>query len=727
MADDDSPPVPGQTVSLDFASSARTAKGGDGSKIPRLPFGKPVPDRSNEPHLRIAPGADTPVSTPDLDRNTNFRLLRYFATSSLFAFILVAVALGYVFRTLAVDGLVSSFTSEHVNQAQVIGNQMWDDDFEPLVQGARGKTAAQLQAAAELPGLHSKLLKLLGGTSIFKIKVYDLHGMTVYSTELKQIGENKLGNAGVIEGLNGRSSSALAHRDQFSAFEGEVQNRDLVETYVPRYDPATGSIAGVFEVYGDATAMLAEIGRRQWTMVSAVIALLALLYLALSVIVKQAQDLIVEQNLQRTRAQHELALSEERWKFALEGSGDGVWDRDLQSGEVLFSKRYKELYGYDEHELADGVRPWDDRVHPDDVAQVLADRDAYFDGSRPNYTNERRMRCKDGSWKWVLSRGMVVSRDAQGRPLRMIGTHSDISQRHQREEELRLAATVFLTMDEAVMVTDRNNAIVSVNPAFNVITGYASTDVIGRDPHLLASGRHSAEFYQAMWEQIHRQGSWRGEIRNRSKDGRLYVEWLSIKQVRDARGLVSHHVAVFSDITERKATEEKMQQLAHFDALTGLANRSLFSDRLRQAIAKARRDKTLLALMYLDLDRFKPVNDELGHPVGDLLLQQVAQRLGDCVRRESDTVARMGGDEFVVLLSEVGALADAQAVAEQIRAALDQPFAIASHQIRITPSIGIALFAQHGSDEESLLRNADAAMYRAKEAGGNRVVLAQPA
>ncbi len=654
----------------------------------------------------------------------DFKLLRFFTTASLVAFVVVAVLLGYIFRTLSIDGLLKGYESEHVNHAQFIANEMWDGEFGPLVLAMAGKSAAELQRAPQLPALHQKVLKLLRGGKIFKIKVYDLKGMTIYSTELTQIGEDKSNNRGVIGGLQGMSSSELVHRDQFNAFEGEVQNRDVVETYVPRYDPDSGKIGGVFEIYGDATAVVSEVGKRQWTMVFAVIALLSLLYLALSIIVKTAQNFIFQQNKEREKAQKDLALSEERWKFALEGAGDGVWDRNLQTGEAVVSKRYKELYGFSENELLNRQEGWDERVHPADLPRVRAEREAYFAGQTPTYASERRMQCKDGSWKWVLSRGMVVARDGLGQPLRMIGTHTDITERHEREEALRLASTVFLTMDEAVMVTNMDNLIISVNPAFTVITGYAASEAIGKNPRLLASGSHGADYYQQMREQLAKDGNWHGEIRNRRKSGKLFVEWLSIKQVRDGQGLPTHYVSVFSDISERKADEERMQHLAHFDVLTGLPNRALFSDRLRQTLAKARRDKTRIALMFIDLDKFKPVNDLLGHHVGDLLLKAVAARLAECVRRASDTVGRMGGDEFVVMLPEIDSVHDATVVAEKILHALGLTFEIGAHRIDISSSIGIAIFPEHGQDENALLTRADAAMYQAKQGGRNRVEVA---
>ncbi|MFA7268902.1 MAG: diguanylate cyclase [Sterolibacterium sp.] len=657
---------------------------------------------------------------------TDFRLLRFFTTASLVAFTVVAILLGYIFRTLSVDAMISNYENEHTNLARVLANEMVRHGLSAIMQANDSESVAELRQGRIISGMDTELVSILKGTTIFKVKLYSLKGMTIYSTESKQIGEDKSMNAGVIAGLQGLTRSKLAHSNTFSSFEGEVQNRDLVESYVPLYEPTTGKLAGVFEIYGDATQRLVYIGQRQWIIVGSVIGLLTLLYLALFIIVKRAQDLIIRQNLEREFAQQALRESEERWKFALEGSGEGVWDRNLQTGKVVYSKRYKEIYGFAEDELENQQEAWDERVHPDDLATVEASREAYFAGQNPVYANERRMQCKDGSWKWILSRGMVVERDAQGKPLRMIGTHTDITERHRREEALRLAATVFNTMDEAVTVTDLDNRIVSVNPAFTAITGYSAEEAIGKNPRLLASGAHPPEFYRDMWKELSTTGSWRGEIKNRSKAGHIYVEWLSIKQVRDDKGVPSHYVAVFSDITERKSVEERMLQLAHYDVLTGVPNRTLFADRLQQAIAKARRDKSRLALMFIDLDDFKPVNDQFGHHVGDLLLKRVAGCLQDCLRRETDTVGRMGGDEFVVILPEIEAIHDAIGIAEKIRRTLDQTFEIAGHLIHISSSIGVAVYPEHGSDEKLLLKSADAAMYRAKEEGRNRLVMAAP-
>ncbi|OIN94413.1 MAG: hypothetical protein AUJ20_00770 [Comamonadaceae bacterium CG1_02_60_18] len=653
--------------------------------------------------------------------DTSLSLLRRFAVASLLAFVVVAALLGYVFRVLSVDNLINDYQSQHVNHARIIANETWDKHFGPLIRDAADRPGTELANNPHIPEIYLHVQKLLEGTGIFKIKVYDLRGRTVYSSDRSQIGQDKSGNVGVQAAIKGNSSSQLVHNAQISTFEGELTDRDMVESYIPRHDPLTGQVTGVFEIYRDATVVLQQIRQREIKLVGSVVVLLALLYLTVFSIVKRAQDRLVAQSAARQRAQAALAESEERWKFALEGAGDGVWDRNLQTGEVVFSKRYKSLYGFADEELEDRTEPWDARVHPDDLPQVIADREAYFRGATSTYVSERRMHCKDGSWKWILSRGMVVSRDAKGNPLRMIGTHSDITERHEHEQALQLSSTVLHTMDEAVTVTDASNTIISVNPAFTVITGYSEDEAIGKTPSLLASGTHDDAFYQAMWNSINTQNGWHGEIRNRRKSGQLYVEWLSIKRVCDAQGVLTNYVAVFSDISERKASEERMHHLAHYDVLTELPNRALLGDRLAQALAVAQREQQHLVLMFIDLDKFKPVNDELGHPVGDLLLQAVAERLQQCVLRDSDTVARIGGDEFVVMLLDVASMQDAMVVANKIRHALEQPFDLGAHTVSISSSLGIAMYPEHGGSEADLLKNADTAMYHAKEAGRNQV------
>lgn len=289
----------------------------------------------------------------------------------------------------------------------------------------------------------------------------------------------------------------------------------------------------------------------------------------------------------------------------------------------------------------------------------------------------------------------------------------------RRREYERLAATVFETVLEAVLVTDGEQRIIAINPAFTRITGYTPEEAVGADFSLLASGYHSEEFYHNLQNQLALQGHWEGEVRNRRKSGEIFVAWLSINQVLNDAGRVLYLVTGFSDITEYCAEAERISHLAHHDLLTGLPNRALLMDRLRQGVRQAHRERTLLALIFFDLDKFKPVNDTLGHPVGDRLLQALADRLGRELRA-TDTLARLGGDEFVLLLPNLKDGQDALKVAEKIRQSVEGAFCIEGHRIQVSASIGVALFPDHAADELALMQCADRAMYRAKAKGGNQ-------
>jgi diguanylate cyclase (GGDEF)-like protein/PAS domain S-box-containing protein len=420
-----------------------------------------------------------------------------------------------------------------------------------------------------------------------------------------------------------------------------------------------------------------------------------------------------------------LSASEQRWSLALEGGDFAVWDWNIVSGEVKLSQFGQQMFGYSDAEMGNSIGQWGKLCHPDDRERVLTELRACLKGQTPRFFSEFRMHCKDGRWKWIITRGMVQGRSAEGKALRMIGTHTDVTERREREDALQLAATVFEIADEAVIVTDPQNRIISVNPAFSSITGYTPEEAIGQNPGLLSAKTHAKAFYQDLWKTLIETGGWRGEVLNRKKTGELYVEWLSIKRVLDETGRPTHHVAVFSDISQRKEAEARMRHLALHDALTGLPNRTLLTDRLDQTIHKAKREKTSFALLYFDLDKFKPVNDSYGHEVGDLLLKEAATRALDCVR-ESDTIARIGGDEFVVLLPNLQKTGDAMYLAEKIRHAMVQPFELSGQVFQISASIGMAIYPEHGSEETDLTRHADAALYFAKRNGRNQVALYRP-
>ena len=326
---------------------------------------------------------------------------------------------------------------------------------------------------------------------------------------------------------------------------------------------------------------------------------------------------------------------------------------------------------------------------------------------------------KDGSIYWEAA-SISGLRGDNGEVTHYIAVKEDITARKRAEDQLRLNATVFDTASEGIIVTDLNNRIKTVNPAFTRITGYEPEDIIGQDPKMLSSGRHEPHFYRKMWNQIKNQGYWSGEVWNRRKDGSVYPEWLSIVEIRDEKSNeVSEYVAVFSDISQRKQDEEQIRRQANFDALTGLPNRSLFFDRLNQAVISARREGGLLALLFVDLDRFKAVNDTFGHVLGDEMLQEVAERLKICVR-DSDTVARLGGDEFVVLAHDIAEVNDAALVAEKIIDQMSAFFNVGGRSVSVGASIGITIYPEDTDDAEEMMRNADMAMYRAKEGGRNR-------
>ncbi len=292
----------------------------------------------------------------------------------------------------------------------------------------------------------------------------------------------------------------------------------------------------------------------------------------------------------------------------------------------------------------------------------------------------------------------------------------DITERQQLDAETRLAASVFHTTRDGILVTDAAGIILSVNPAFTEITGYAADEAVGQTPRLLKSDHHDAAFYSGMWRELVETGRWQGEVWNRRKDGEAYLEWLTITAIPGPDGSPSRHVAVFSDVTELRRKDDLLKRQAFHDALTGLPNRLLFGDRLEHAIAMSERDATRLAVMFLDLDRFKVVNDSLGHEVGDRLLKVVAERVQGALRK-SDTVARLGGDEFVVLLADFRSGKEVAQVAEKVIAALAQPVDLGGRIIHTATSVGIALYPRDGHDAATLMRNADTAMYQAKGEG----------
>ena len=419
-----------------------------------------------------------------------------------------------------------------------------------------------------------------------------------------------------------------------------------------------------------------------------------------------------------------LEESEFRWKFAIEGAGDGVWDRDLQTGQESYSRRCKEMLGYAEDEILPDHQERESRIHPDDRQAVLTSDADYIAGKASRYELEYRLRCKDGSYKWILSRGMIVSRDPNGKPLRTIGTHTDISERKKAEGTIRLAAKVFKHALEGIMITALDGSIIEVNDAFTTITGYSRDEVIGKNPRLLKSGRHSQEYYQQFWSQLAQQGSWIGENWNRRKNGEIYAQTQKISTARDAQGKPLQYVCLFSDITAAKNHEQELERIARYDSLTKLPNRALLGERLEQALNQTRRRGQHLAVVFIDLDGFKTVNDTHGHEAGDHLLITLAERMKGALR-DGDILARLGGDEFVAVLID---LADVDASAPMLNRLLEaaaRPFQFGEARLQVSASLGVTFYpqAQDQAQElepDQLLRQADQAMYQAKQSGKNR-------
>jgi diguanylate cyclase (GGDEF)-like protein/PAS domain S-box-containing protein len=323
----------------------------------------------------------------------------------------------------------------------------------------------------------------------------------------------------------------------------------------------------------------------------------------------------------------------------------------------------------------------------------------------------------DGRIKHVHEQGQTYYDDA-GKPLRSVGTVQDVTARKQAEARMQQLSRAVEQTADSIVITDKRGAIEYVNQAFEQITGYSASEALGQTPRLVKSGVHDAEFYRRLWATIERGEVFRDVLVNRRRNGELYFEEKTITPLRDEAGEITHYISTGKDITERMQVQERLQYLAHHDALTELPNRVLFMDRLTHALTRAQWHERVVAVLFLDLDRFKYINDTFGHNVGDKFLQHMAARLKSCVR-EGDTVARLGGDEFALLLEDVGQVADIAPVADKLLAALAAPFVLEGREFFVTTSIGISLYPADGVDGQTLLKHADTAMYRAKDLGRN--------
>jgi len=425
-----------------------------------------------------------------------------------------------------------------------------------------------------------------------------------------------------------------------------------------------------------------------------------------------------------------LQESDRLFRTLIEAIPDAIFLKDSQSRWLVTNEAAKQLFrlneiqwqGKTEMELAH-MRPEFKEAHE----RCLEDDTKTWESGKLTCFDETMINEHGDKSYFEVRKN--PSFNAAGQPENLLIIGRDVTDQKIINDKLRVAATAFESQ-EGMLVTDTNNTILRVNQAFTFITGYSAEEMIGRNLRILGSTQQEASFYDLMWESISNIGAWSGEIWDKRKCGEIYPLHLTITAVKDEEGLVINHVATLTDITERKQAEKEIQHLAFYDPLTHLPNRRLLIDRLHQALASSSRSGREGALLFLDLDHFKTLNDSLGHDIGDLLLKQVAERLTQAVR-EGDTVARLGGDEYIIMLEDLSesmleAAAQAEAIGVKIITALNQPYNLATHEYHCTSSIGVALFSDHEQSHEELLKHADIAMYQAKKAGRNTLRFFDP-
>ena len=414
--------------------------------------------------------------------------------------------------------------------------------------------------------------------------------------------------------------------------------------------------------------------------------------------------------------QREQQQSEQQLRLSLWASNELYWQYDLRRRAVEITR----VTPGSDSNLAMQVDP-DPRIHADDMPEVLRHLRAYLRGDAPIFLSEHRMRGDDGQWQWVRARGRAVEHDANGRVLRIAGTARNIDSLREMERQRQIAGEVMRSMAESVAVLDAGFRFVAVNPAFSRMTGYPEADVVGKDTSLLNGARHESAFYQDARQAIRAGDSWSGEMWQQRKDGTDFLCAMQCNALVEPGTQRRLYVLVASDITERRRIEQELRYLANYDQLTHLPNRTLLAERLSRAIVRARRQHSRLAVLFLDLDNFKHVNDSLGHATGDRVLRAAAQRLQETLGA-ARTVARVSGDEFAALLEDCD-LAEAEACAQRVIEAFDAPLRLDDrYEFTISPSIGISLFPDHAQVPTDLLKHADTAMYQAK-AGGKRAFM----
>ena len=435
---------------------------------------------------------------------------------------------------------------------------------------------------------------------------------------------------------------------------------------------------------------------------------------------QEAKDRLESTVHERTHALEatngELAATSQRLQLALDASNIGLWDWNLRTGET-YNADFDRLLGYPADQFGSQISDLESFIHPDDFPRIRKAMVAHFKGRTMQYQVEYRMRHADGNWRWLQDQGRVVDWDDRGRAVRMIGTRRDITEERRAQQQLRLAATVFENASEAIFILDRQFRFLRINECFTRITDFSEEDIIGKTVGQTGNVHENQELYREIGEALRNEGFWQGELTERRKNGEPFPEWLQASAVYDDDGQLTHYVGMFSDLTARKEAEERVQFLSNYDRLTGFANRNQFRERLQKNLTLARLSRNKVALMFIDLDRFRPINDSLGHEVGDRLLKLAAERLRS-VGVAEECLARVGGDEFTVIVEDAGNK-DLEMLSSQIINAMKRPFMFDQHELLLGASIGISVFPDTAKDVQTMINQADLAMHQAKRTGGN--------
>ncbi|MDO8208604.1 MAG: EAL domain-containing protein [Gallionella sp.] len=653
-----------------------------------------------------------------IDAANKCTLLRRLSIVSLLVMLTTAFTLIFLYRADQIAEHTSIAANKNEKTIAYLTHSL-DEQINAFVSNNNEVSSQALQPNPNLDKLFASRLDIIREHDVSKLKLYKLSGNAIYSSAKGEIDGTSVHPDFLAKAQRGETVHLVEFRDTFFGATGKMHDVYVALTYMPLMH--AGKRIGVIELYDDVTPNFVRLHSHILQIALIVFGAFAMLYAALFFAVARADRAVAK--WQKNITDSEASLRESQLIAGL-----GTYVLDIRTGFWQSSEVLDQLFGIDDS-YAHSVEGWRALLHPDNRMMMIDYLRNEVIGQGKAFDKEFRIiRPQDQAERWVHGLGKLEF-DAQGRPVKMHGTIQDITASKHAETELRIAAVSFEAHD-AIMITDASPNIIRVNRAFSEITGYSEQEVLGVNPRIMNSGRQDRSFYIELWQQLLHTGFWTGEIWDKRKNGQVYPKWLTITAVKNEQQETTHYVAIFNDITERKRVEEEIYNLAFYDALTKLPNRRLFLDRFHAALVTSARHNDYGALLFIDLDRFKALNDTLGHDYGDLLLIEVGVRIKSCVR-EMDTVARLGGDEFVVLIEAISndsddAIHKVALVAEKIREALALPYELKEHEYHSSPSIGISLY--HGNDEpmDRLIEHADMAMYQAKSSGRNAVSFFDP-